>query len=99
MENEKYGSEKYTPSRLEWLALILNSMYRAGNLAANHFKLSYSPGSDEKTINVDISYFDDLDIKTLEEVKKVGRDAVQITADNYGWGDWIKININESLVP
>ena len=46
MENQNYGSEKYMPSRVEWLAVILNSLFRTGNLKTNFFRLYYSPSSD-----------------------------------------------------
>ena len=99
MENEKYGLEKYTPSRLEWLIVMVNTRYRIGNLAANRFKLSFSPGFDERTINVDILYYGDIDVKKLEELKEVGREAVEFIAEEYGWLDWVKVNINETLLP
>ena len=99
MENQKYGSEKYMPSRLEWLVVILNSLYKAGNLAANRFKLSYSSSSEQKTINVNISYYPDLDKNRLDEIRELGRDAVLITANEYGWDDWVEVNVNEELMP
>ena len=95
MENQNYGSEKYMPSRLEWLAVKLNSLYRVGNLTANGFRLSYFPNSDQKTINVNISYYPELDKKKLDEIREFVRDAILSTANEYGWDDWVEVNITE----
>ena len=99
MENEKYGLEKYTPSRLEWLVVMVNTRFQIGNLAVNGFKLSFSPGFDERTINVDITYAGEIDVKTLEELKEIGREAVELIGGEYGWLDWVEVNINETLLP
>lgn len=99
MENEKFGSETYMPSRLEWLTIFLNSRYKLGNYSVNRFKLSFSIGDDDRTINVNIRYFGDLNVNTLEELKEFGREAVLSSADQHGWEDWVQVKINEELVP
>lgn len=95
----KPGVEKYIPSRLEWLAVVLNSFYKAGNMSSNNFKLSYSPSDDQKTIQVNITYRANLDKHKLEEIRSVGRDAVIETAKVYGWDNWVEVKINEQLHP
>ncbi len=44
---------------------------------------------------MNISYNPELDKKKLDEIREFGRDAVLIIANEYGWDDWVEVNINE----
>ncbi len=86
------GFQDYTPSRLEWLVVMLNSLTQYVN---SHYDdnvdYAYLPGEDGKTIVLRIRHDVDLKpeyAKQLEDNAKAF--AIEI-AKNYKWDSWIKI--------
>ena len=98
-KNLSEGEQPYTPSRLDWLTVKLNSLYPYQNLSVVGFYISYHPDPDhENTIKILCTYFQDRADRNLMNVSIQGaRDLAMHHAKNYGWDSWIKIK--ESIKP
>ena len=92
MSEKAPGFEDYTPSRLEWLVVMLNSLVQYLNTSpGERIEFAYIPGADGKTIILRIRYYTDLkpeDVKALEDVAKTFAMSI---AQNYKWDSWIEI--------
>ena len=92
MSEKAPGFEDYTPSRLEWLVVMLNSLIQHVNsMHSDNVDYAYVPGEDGKTIILRIRYYTDLkpeDVKALEDVAKTFAMSI---AQNYKWDSWIEI--------
>lgn len=56
-----YGSEPYTPTKLEWLAVELNSVGTKDYTAADPYLLKYVPIHNEDAILIFVRYHSQLD--------------------------------------
>ena len=92
MSEKAPGFADYTPSRLEWLVVLLNSFVPYLNTeSGERIKFAYIPGEDGKTVILRIVHHSDLspeNLKTFEEDAKVF--ALSI-AQNYKWDSWLEI--------
>ena len=52
MSDNAPGFEKYTPTRLDWLTVMLNAQFSYDNARSDRFTLSYLPGEDGKSLSV-----------------------------------------------
>ena len=93
MSEKAPGLEKYIPTRLEWLALQLNSLFRRDEIAQDRFSIYYTPGIDGESIYMRVNYFDDVDKKFMDEWIRTSKTALLTTIKNYGWSSWIKVEV------
>ena len=89
-EEKAPGLEEYTPTRLDWLAIKLNSIVSHWSLSQNGIHFLFLAGDDGKSIELFMRHYSDMDeerivdlINTLEEF------ALKIAKD-YGWDSWIE---------
>ncbi len=87
------GFEKYTPNRLEWLVLQLNSIFQQNNIRQDRFMLYYQPGSDGKSINMVVTHYADADRAYMDSTINISRKAVSTVAKDYGWESWVDVEI------
>lgn len=92
MSEKAPGFEDYTPSRLEWLVVMLNSLIQYVNSGHSGIvDYAYVPGADGKTIILRIRH--DVDVKP--EHAKILEDSAKTfakeIAKNYKWDSWIEI--------
>ena len=96
MSERAPGFEDYTPSRLEWLALMLNShmSYVDATLVKNaDVNRIYIPKNDGKTLKLIISHPKDI---SSELLKKIINEMVKYTegiAEVYKWDSWIEVEV------
>ena len=92
MSEKAPGFVDYTPSRLEWLVVTLNSLIQHVNaMHDDNVDYAYIPGEDGKTIILRIKHYTDLkpeDVKTLEAPAKTFAMSI---AQNYKWDSWVEI--------
>ena len=88
------GLEKYVPTRLEWLALQLNDLFRRDEIAQDKFSIYYAPGIDGESIRVRVNYFDDVDKEIMNEWISRSKASVLTMAELYGWSSWIKVEVD-----
>ena len=72
MSEKLQGFEEYTPSRLEWLVVMLNSMVNYVNVSPEGSRAVYAYilGRDGNTIIMHMKYFADLPPETRERIRR-----------------------------
>lgn len=93
------GDEPYTPSKLEWAALQLQSDYGVTDWTPYQpVMINYFDSGDGATVTCLLQYTPDV----TAQVVKVNRDTAQTVFDKYvtrrGW-TWLTIRFDESLLP
>lgn len=85
------GMKPYIPTRLEWLALELNAVYRTDMNELEGYMLSFIPIEKENTILIYVFY----NHQTRRELMNRGidhaRKIVEKEAKSRGWDSWLKI--------
>ena len=93
MSEKAPGFEEYTPSRLEWLTTLLNSIIQFVNADNNSISYLYLPEDDGKTIVLHVRHPSNMD---QEQVKKFANKANELAvtmARSYKWESWLNIEI------
>ena len=92
MSEKAPGFEDYTPSRLEWLVVTLNSLIQYVNSEhGNIVDYAYVPGEDGKTIILRIRHDDDLKPEAAKTLEDAAKTFAMSIAQNYKWDSWIDI--------
>ena len=89
------GQQPYTPTRAEWLAVILNSTNIVSN-PATHGGLSvvYMPDSKSDTIRIIFKYpKEKLSEDQVHGLIDLQKKLVLKEAKFYGWDSWLKIEV------
>ena len=91
MSEKTPGFEEHTPNRLDWLAVMINSVYP--NIF-HSFNVVCLPGDDGKTLIMKIRYDDRIDEKILDKLVNDAKDLVLLCAKKYKWDSWIEIEMD-----
>ena len=92
MSEKAQGFEEYTPSRLEWLTVQLNSMIHYINtMPGERIEYLYVPEDDGKTILLRIRHHSDLPPEDLKDFENSGKKFAMEMAQTYKWDSWIEI--------
>lgn len=91
MSEKGPGLEEYKPTRLDWLTVMLNSLFKRPNVQSVGFDMFYLPGSDGYSITLVVSHSADANKRELEEAINVAKNFARVLAKNYGWDEWIKV--------
>ena len=93
MSEKIQGFEEYTPSRLEWLIVMLNSMASYVNISLGGFNVAYSYllGRDRNTIVMHMKYFADLSPEVVKGLEDEGKRLAITVAKSYKWDSWLEI--------
>ena len=94
MSENLQGFEEYTPSRLEWLVVMLNSMAQYVNVSLGKSSVAvyaYLLGRDRNTIVMHMQYFSDLPPELVKELEDKGKKLAITLAKNYKWDSWLEI--------
>ena len=90
MSKDLQGFEEYTPSRLEWLVVMLNS-YVSAIERPEGFQFGYTVGPNANTVTLNIVYHSDLPQESVKYIENVYREFDQKVAESYNWNSWLKI--------
>ena len=93
MSEKAPGLEKYTPSRLDWIIVMLNSFTPSVLLIRDGLELTYLPGDDGKSIDANIKYYIDLDEKGVDQLVNSVKSTAFFLAKKYKWDSWFDVNI------
>jgi hypothetical protein len=112
--SDQPGLTPYTPTKIEWLALTVNSQLQYEHHASDPYEL-YVVQADHDTLQIFIQYlpavyprpragnprpFPAGDPGTMKHKIKAAREKIMATAKRYGWDTWVKIQEPvESLPP
>lgn len=92
------GQQSYTPTRLQWLAVVLNSTSIIDpTIFQRGLSVEYVPDSKKDTI---IMFFEHPDYLSQEQVDRliaVLKNKVLEVAKSFGWDSWIKVEVNVNI--
>ena len=93
MSEKVQGFEEYTPSRLEWLVVMLNSMAHYLNVSpgGSHVVYAYILGRDKNTVVMHMKYFADMSPEFVKKFEENGKNLAITIAKNYNWDSWLEI--------
>ena len=92
MSEKAPGLEEYSPSRLEWFAVLLNSFMQ---FIDPQIETVFIPENDGKTILLHMRYGKDINAHVLEKHTERTKTYAQDMAKRYGWDSWIEINVSQ----
>ena len=93
MSEKVQGFEEYTPSRLEWFVVMLNSMVQYMNvtLGENDVVYAYTLSPDRNTIVMHMRHFADLPSELVKRYEDKGKNLAITLAKSYKWDSWLEI--------
>ena len=92
MSERAPGFEEYTPSRLEWLVVMLNSLVQYVNVVSDRsVNCVYIPDSDGKTIMLVIRHSPEITPERLKHHEDNAKTFAMNIAKMYKWDSWVEI--------
>jgi len=101
-QGQKYASplmEPYTPTRLEWLALDLESRFKSQLSGDAGIVSTDFTANAPDTVVVSVMYTTDASAAVVDAVIEHAKDFVKMDAESYGWSKWIKIRAQRKHIP
>ena len=92
------GITPYTPTKIEWLALAVNSQLRQDSSADRPFSLSVVQ-VDHETLMIVVRYHPTVNREMMNRTIDTAREVIMITANSYGWDKWVKIREQVEMYP
>ncbi len=96
MKHRSPGTEPYTPTKLEWLAVKLNAC-RDNNLALYKYSIRYNTSGDN-TIEIFVQYAPDVRREWMNQMVEKCRGEVEAVVRNHGW-NWVKVREKYRKLP
>lgn len=91
------GAAGYSPSRIEWTCVYLNSLAHEELSETTRYGVLYSyNGADPNTVLVRVSHFADFDRDRLNMVINNARDLAIHYAHTRGWS-WMQVRVDTSV--
>jgi hypothetical protein len=84
------GLTGYTPSRIEWLALAVNSIAHHRLNGENPYTLDVIQ-ADHETLLIHVRYYPTVNREAMNLDIDSTRKVIMIAAKNYGWDNWVKV--------
>ncbi len=94
MSEKAQGLHVYTPTRLEWLSVMLNTLFQYDNLSSDGFALYYIGLNDGETIRIVVRYNTNVNESLMAQKIRVAKEAVSRYAKVYEWESWIKTEVD-----
>ena len=93
------GQQPYTPTRAQWLSVILNSTNIISNpIPHKGISVVYVPDSKRDTIKIIFEHPKELSQDTIDTLIAQQKDLVLDAAKLYGWDSWLKIEVHVEVV-
>jgi hypothetical protein len=97
--NQSPLMEPYTPTRLEWLALDLESRFKTQlEGGAGISSLDFTAVAPD-TVLVTILYTNDASVAVVDTVIEQAKSFVNEDAVSYGWSKWVRIRVERKHLP
>ena len=94
MSEKAPGFEEYTPTRLDWLTVMLNSQFRHDSTVSDRFTLSYLPGLDGKSLYVIVKHYGDVNKERMNEKIDFAKKAISAVSEMYKWDSWLEVKVD-----
>ena len=92
------GLGAYTPTEIEWLALVMRAGLRREATTDSPYSLDVVLAAPD-TIQLLVRYRPPMTRDSLNKTIDAARDAIKNQARNYGWDKWVKIPETVELYP
>lgn len=93
MSNQLPGLEGYTPTRLEWLANMLNTLFRYEFLKDQGANLFYMAAEDGESITIVVRPGNSISKENMDETIDHAKKMVKAVAGLYGWDEWVEVKV------
>jgi hypothetical protein len=90
------GLPPFTPTRIDWLTTTLQASLRDEALDTNGYTLQIT-SPDPETILIYVRYRASVNREAMNISIDTAREVIQITANSYGWENWVKVRENIQL--
>lgn len=94
MSEKPQGYEKYIPTRLEWIVMLLNVNFAIDDKRYHRFELFYGTGKDTNTVCISVLHYGDVDKKYMNGRIKAAETIVSRVAKAYGWDSWLEVEVS-----
>ena len=89
------GQQPYTPTRVQWLAVTLNSTNIISNpIPHKGLSVVYASDSKRNTIKIILNLPKELSEDRVHRLIAEQKDLVLNAAKHYGWDSWLKIEVH-----
>jgi len=92
------GLVPYTPTRIEWLALIVNSQVQHEASIDSPYTLAIAQ-ADHETLLILVRYHPTVNREIMNGRIDTAREIIMTTAKSYGWEKWVKIRERVEMYP
>jgi hypothetical protein len=92
------GLMPYTPTKIEWLALTVNSIVQHRASLDYPYALDIVR-ADHETLLIHVRYHPTVNRETMNHDIDTAREVIMITAKSYGWEKWVKIREQVEIYP
>ena len=94
MSDKPSGKEKYTPTCLEWLIVMLNSTFHFYDINRDGFDLAYLPAEDGESIQMIVTHYANVDKGRMSKAVESGEKIALSVAESYKWNSWVKVEVD-----
>ena len=94
MSEKSRAKDKYTPTCLEWLIVMLNSAFQFYNIDRDGFDLVYLPAEDGESIQMIVSHYATVDKERMNKGVESGQRVALSLAESYEWNSWVNIKVD-----
>ena len=99
MSEKSSGKEKYTPTRLEWLIVMLNSTFHFYDISRDGFDLAYLPAKNGESIQMIVTHYANVDKERMSKAVESGKRIALSLAEIYKWNAWVTVEVDFREVP
>jgi hypothetical protein len=92
------GLTPYTPTQIEWLALIMRAGLRQDASTDHPYSLDIIR-VDHETLLIVVRYQPTVNREIMSRTIDTAREAIRSTAKSYGWDKWVKIRESVEMNP
>ena len=85
------GWKPYTPSRLEWLAVNYNALYRRNVLSTLGYTIQITPLHNIDTISIVVEYLPEAERSMMNGEIEYIKIMIKTEVERRGWASWLKI--------
>ena len=94
MSDKPSGKEKYTPTCLEWLIVMLNSTFHFYDINRDGFDLVYLPAEDGESIQMIVTHYANVNGARMSKAVESGQRVALALAESYKWNSWVSIEVD-----
>jgi hypothetical protein len=92
------GSKPYTPTRLEWLALEMESGSRVELSEASGYEMDFVSPRGSNTILIVVGYLPSVNREVMNISIASARKLIEMESTARGWSPWLKIEERVELM-